>query len=361
MAPRSIQPTVKSKQPSTNAIPASTHTQPYNTGQQSISPTGTIIASALVEYNEHDEVITYEEYDPSRPNDYDEYCQERLRKQKDSDSTTTSNGSTGMSSSTSEVPVSRKRKLSPSRRDHSPERFSSSESSSTTVSINLESNSGQAPNYDVMEDALSIPMMMDNDMLNPKKEDFASRMMAKMGWQEGKGLGKQEQGMTSALVVKKTNQRAGIITTPKNTYKKKLDSKIAIDNTIATATVTATVIASGPLKSKNGTIIKGNPSKVILLTNMVGPGEVDDDLQTETAGECSKYGGVEKCLIFEITTRKVPPEEAVRIFVQFIKQESALKALQDLDGRYFGGRAVRAVFYDAEKFSKNIFTEPLPT
>jgi len=357
---------VKSKQPSTNAIPASTHTQPYNTGQQSISPTGTIIASALVEYNEHDEVITYEEYDPSRPNDYDEYCQERLRKQKDSDSTTTtSNGSSstnkGMSSNTSEGPASRKRKLSPSRRDHSPERFSSSESSSTTVSINLDINSGQAPNYDVMEDALSIPMMTDSEMINPKKEDFASRMMAKMGWQEGKGLGKQEQGMTSALVVKKTNQRAGIITTPKNTYKKKLDSKTTSDNTITTVTVTATVTAPTPLKSKNGTIIKGNPSKVILLTNMVGPGEVDDDLQTETAGECSKYGGVEKCLIFEITTRKVPPEEAVRIFVQFIKQESALKALQDLDGRYFGGRAVRAVFYDAEKFSKNIFTEPLPT
>jgi hypothetical protein len=41
-------------------------------------------------------------------------------------------------------------------------------------------------------------------------------------------------------------------------------------------------------------------SPVILLTNMVGPGEVDDMLQEETADECSKYGKVERCLIFEV-------------------------------------------------------------
>lgn len=42
-------------------------------------------------------------------------------------------------------------------------------------------------------------------------------------------------------------------------------------------------------------------SQVILLTNMVGPGEVDDMLQEETADECSKYGKVERCLIFEVS------------------------------------------------------------
>ncbi len=33
---------------------------------------------------------------------------------------------------------------------------------------------------------------------------------------------------------------------------------------------------------------------------MVGPGEVDDDLEPETAEECRKYGAVEKCIIFEV-------------------------------------------------------------
>jgi len=34
---------------------------------------------------------------------------------------------------------------------------------------------------------------------------------------------------------------------------------------------------------------------------MVGPGEVDDELEAETAEECSKYGKVIKCLIFEVS------------------------------------------------------------
>ena len=34
--------------------------------------------------------------------------------------------------------------------------------------------------------------------------------------------------------------------------------------------------------------------------NMVGPGEVDEDLQPEVQEECGKYGQVSKCLIFEV-------------------------------------------------------------
>ena len=37
------------------------------------------------------------------------------------------------------------------------------------------------------------------------------------------------------------------------------------------------------------------------VQNMVGPGEVDEELESETADECSKYGKVIKCLIFEVS------------------------------------------------------------
>jgi hypothetical protein len=94
----------------------------------------------------------------------------------------------------------------------------------------------------------------------------------------------------------------------------------------------------------------GTPSPVILLTNMVGPGEVDDTLQEETAAECEKFGAVVRCLIFEIQNGKVPPEEAVRIFVKFETKESAERALKDLHGRFFGGRQVRGQFYDEARF-----------
>ncbi|KAI8605830.1 hypothetical protein EDD21DRAFT_362662 [Dissophora ornata] len=95
---------------------------------------------------------------------------------------------------------------------------------------------------------------------------------------------------------------------------------------------------------------KGTPSNVILLTNMVGPGEVDNSLQEETAVECGKYGSVVRCLIFEVQNGKVPPEEAVRIFVKFETITSAEKALQDLDGRFFGGRQVCGRFFDERRF-----------
>ena len=34
--------------------------------------------------------------------------------------------------------------------------------------------------------------------------------------------------------------------------------------------------------------------------NMVGPGDVDDDLEGETKEECQKYGEVNKVIIFEV-------------------------------------------------------------
>lgn len=39
--------------------------------------------------------------------------------------------------------------------------------------------------------------------------------------------------------------------------------------------------------------VQGTPCRVVLLRNMVGPGEVDDDLEDEVGMECSKYGNVQ--------------------------------------------------------------------
>lgn len=36
---------------------------------------------------------------------------------------------------------------------------------------------------------------------------------------------------------------------------------------------------------------------MVLLRNMVGPGEVDDDLEDEVGMECSKYGNVQVCSV----------------------------------------------------------------
>lgn len=61
-----------------------------------------------------------------------------------------------------------------------------------------------------------------------------------------------------------------------------------------------------------------------LLQNMVGPGEVDEDLEPEVKDECNtKYGEVVRVVIFE--QPNVPSDEAVRIFVEFRRIESAIK------------------------------------
>ncbi|CAN7033935.1 hypothetical protein IGI04_031862 [Brassica rapa subsp. trilocularis] len=151
----------------------------------------------------------------------------------------------------------------------------------------------------------------------------AERMMAKMGWKQGQGLGKSEQGITTPLMAKKTDRRAGVI------------------------------VNASEKKVVKGVSISGEPTRVLLLRNMVGPGEVDDELEEEVGTECGKYGTVTRVLIFEITEPNFPTHEAVRIFVQFSRPEETTKALVDLDGRFFGGRTVRATFYDEVKFSKN--------
>ena len=56
---------------------------------------------------------------------------------------------------------------------------------------------------------------------------------------------------------------------------------------------------------------------------MVGRGEVDAELEKETAEECEKYGRVLKCAVYEVQLPTVADEDAVRIFVQFDSISSA--------------------------------------
>ena len=65
---------------------------------------------------------------------------------------------------------------------------------------------------------------------------------------------------------------------------------------------------------------------MLCTQNMVGPGEVDSDLEPEVREECqTKYGDVNKVVIFEVPT--ADEEEAVRIFVEFKRMEAAIKGI----------------------------------
>ncbi|KAF7644734.1 hypothetical protein LDENG_00216640 [Lucifuga dentata] len=147
----------------------------------------------------------------------------------------------------------------------------------------------------------------------------AHKIMQKYGFREGQGLGKHEQGLSTALSVEKTSKRGGKIIIGDAAEKPGSSQS----GTAETSGGGSAADSSKKSETNPLTEILKNPTKVVLLRNMVGRGEVDEDLEGETKEECEKYGKVVKCVIFEIAD--VLDDEAVRIFLEFERVESAIK------------------------------------
>lgn len=275
----------------------------------------------------YDDFYYTDEYNPSIPNEYEKIVKERREKVKVED---------------------RKRHRSPSPKKVSGfgRRRASSDEEEDNFRPTMSSNrvgTAIAPPKSLQE---SSPIV-DHHHHPASNSNFGSvavKIMQKYGFKEGQGLGKKEQGISTALQVEKTSKRGGRIINEK---------EIAA----AAAVVVAPVVqndASSYEDLPSITEMMKNPSKVILLRNMVGPGEVDDDLMPEVKDECTtKYGEVNTVHITEMQDKI--PEETVRIFVEFKKVEHAIKALVDLNGRFFGGRQVRCCFYESNLYENFVF------
>lgn len=112
----------------------------------------------------------------------------------------------------------------------------------------------------------------------------AAKMMAKMGWTEGRGLGRSQQGITTPLMAQKKDGRSGVIINADSAHSGEYWSEgavIPVDVHVDGRSLYTRWTGSAGHQDKRARTIRGSPSKVILLRNMVGPGEVDDDLEDE--------------------------------------------------------------------------------
>ncbi|KAK9971865.1 hypothetical protein ABG768_025208 [Culter alburnus] len=98
-------------------------------------------------------------------------------------------------------------------------------------------------------------------------------------------------------------------------------------------------------------------STVMVLRNMVGPEDIDDDLEGEVMEECGKYGAVNRVIIYqERQGEEDDAEIIVKIFVEFSDADEMNKAIQALNNRWFAGRKVVAELYDQERFNNSDLT-----
>lgn len=109
-------------------------------------------------------------------------------------------------------------------------------------------------------------------MLRPDHHGFAARMMAKWGHKEGQGLGANASGIIEPLTVEKATTHG------------KANTKSAGKGPGGVSGRGKIINANEDEKTREDKLRFGNPSKVVVLTNMVGPEDVDDDDLREEIG-----------------------------------------------------------------------------
>ena len=95
-------------------------------------------------------------------------------------------------------------------------------------------------------------------------------------------------------------------------------------------------------------LMRTESSPVIVLKNMVEPEDVDDTLQEEIMEECSKFGTVERVLIYqESQSDEDIPTVVVKIFVEFSNSNSKfiLKVVVHMLERLFHYEHITATSY----------------
>ncbi|CAI2351890.1 unnamed protein product [Caenorhabditis sp. 36 PRJEB53466] len=161
---------------------------------------------------------------------------------------------------------------------------------------------------------------------------IAANIMKKHGYKEGQGLGKSEQGMSTALQIEKTGVRGGTI--------------------VAEA-------PKAPTFATNSMEAVQNATKVLQLWNLIDVSEVSTDetkkeFEDEIREEMEKCGQVANVLV-HVDESQEEEGRRVRVFVEFTNNAQSIKAFVMMNGRFFGGRSVSAGFQNVDNYHSRQF------
>ncbi|CAH3125924.1 unnamed protein product [Porites lobata] len=151
----------------------------------------------------------------------------------------------------------------------------------------------------------------------------------------------QQQQSAQVIAAQQAEVRAKI---EEETQKKIAESSISHEENMSISGSNARYMVMQKLSRKT-------ESKVLVLRNMVGVEDLDEDLEHEVTDECSKFGMVNRVVIYnEKQGEEDDAEVIVKIFVEFTQPAETEKAASALNGRWFGGRVIKAEAYDELKF-----------
>ena len=161
----------------------------------------------------------------------------------------------------------------------------------------------------------------------------------------GGGQGGRGRGGKSNLPAWMTSQQEQRLPQQQQKEEKKDTHDVAFSSSSSSNSLNSTSIAvnedtnEAANNRKRGLFT--NPSCVLLLQNFGK--QIDSNIEKEMAEECGKYGAIKKVGLSEEAGH-------VQVFICFAKQESAVRAFRDLNGRYFDGRQILASFFDEQLF-----------